>query len=278
MTQIDRRALLGVAGSGLLLAGCSRKASRDNNGTGSPAGECEKFGDLVNKPAPGTYTPSNFSPKTLCVVFIVHDSEGVKARHGYWNAELDIAAQAKRCMKEISTGNYTATTNGPIRVEENFHRFGFNSTTKIYFFVNNPRDEFGFMPGGVEHKIRFAPISSNPGVKAKIQKNYAFYNMQKVDFSLIGTAVQWPFSANSIGYSLDYWNLDEGGNEIKNIPYDDAENYHLLSMNIHLLLKKRTLPQQMSIPLPNNAPWGTPWTDYLPMVVDPDTGNMGGVP
>lgn len=277
MSDIDRRTLLAVAGSGLLLASCKEDRSPQataGSGKGIPAGLCDDFGDPVSKEAPGTSQASDFVPEYICVVYIVRHPDGIKVRHAYWRAEADTAKQAKKRLIEISRGNYSTVPN---RSEQNFQRFGFNSRTKIYFFINDKPDEFGFMPGSVDRKIRFAPISANEAVTVRMAENSAFYNMQPINYQSADSTA-WPFPANESGYSLDYWNLNIEGKPITNIDPKDPGKYYLFSMNIHLLQKKKELPPEHNPPTPSNAPVGTPMQDHLPLILDPDTGNMGGDP
>jgi hypothetical protein len=200
-------------------------------------------------------------------------------RHGYWKAGNNLIAQAKKYLYAVSRGVYSKNEM-PIRVEENFNRFCFNSKQKIFFFIDNDPNEFGFVQrNGVEHKIRFVPYSSNPDVdSANIHPNTSFYNMKEIDFFQEGTTENWYFTENNVGYSLDYWNLNDNGVDIENINYQDPKKYNLFAMNIHLQMDKVTLPSPSHPPTPVTTPVGTPYQTYLPLILDPDTGNMGGTP
>ena len=73
-------------------------------------------------------------------------------------------------------------------------------------------------------------------------------------------------SAGTFGkraYLIDFWNTDENGNAITGVIEGRPATYYVYAMNIHLEMatSKRTAK-----------------LNWVPIIIDPDTGNMGGPP
>jgi hypothetical protein len=68
---------------------------------------------------------------------------------------------------------------------------------------------------------------------------------------------------SDLAFALEYWNTNEMGRPIKDVVFDKPETHYLYSMNIHL---------EMLAPTADNT------EKWIPIILDPDTGNMGGDP
>ena len=105
MSEIDRRTLIsmaGVAGAGLALSGCGGvpdgaqdNAVRDRTdargagkapGGGTEYGECDEWGDLVNKPYP---FGGDFTPRYICAAYLQFGVSGPIVRQGYLKWDPD---------------------------------------------------------------------------------------------------------------------------------------------------------------------------------------------
>jgi hypothetical protein len=123
-------------------------------------------------------------------------------------------------------------------------------------FVDNDPQNIGFDDRfGPDNIIRFTQFrGSNPSLIAK--ENNAFFNLRRLEFASPG-----PLRAR-IAYQLEFWNTNVDGEPIEATAACPTTHY-IYSMNIHLKMavKKR----------------GTE-TLWVPIILDPDTGNMGGLP
>ncbi|MEP7004801.1 MAG: hypothetical protein ABI810_02390 [Sphingomonas bacterium] len=95
MTDINRRALIGIAGAGLLLGSCGKRPIKKEINESESCGDvvdavsdCEDYGQLVTEDAPdqGGYTAASFTPDHICVVYIKYEGGAFKIRHAYWEA------------------------------------------------------------------------------------------------------------------------------------------------------------------------------------------------
>lgn len=114
-----------------------------------------------------------------------------------------------------------------------------------------------------------------------MHKNHAFLNMEKspINFREVAPGEDWGLE-NETGYALNFWNTDEYGDTIKDIDPHNYKKYYLYAMNIHLILPKAKLAAAKPPAPPGTVivPDGTPQDAFLPIILDPDTGNMGGTP
>jgi hypothetical protein len=273
MSEIDRRSLIGVAGASMLVVACNEAPGGKKNETGngqSDKGYDYNFGQPVTakKPDPqGDVT--SFTPKYLCVIYMRMESNGeFTVRHGYepYPGAAEERSTVEAMLKQAKTGNWAhAGGENNKRREHNFDEFSQNSQQRIWLFVDNKPTEMAFEDrNGDDYIIRFSPKSGvDPDNKLpkntnrKHYRNNAFFNINVIKDLAI------PGLQGKTLISLDYWNTDDNGNDIKNRIKDDISTHHLFSINIHLKLamSKKAGPNQ-----------------WLPMIVDPDGGNMGGTP
>ena len=237
-------------------------------------GISEPYGDTVNAPRPSSVPVVAFNPTYVCAAYMHFDGLQMKARHGY----LPIGAGnsdviAKDLLQAIGSNVY-----GTLRPElrDNFVLFGFNSQQTVYLFVDNDVDIVGFDPNGrIENIVRFTQFSGLVPHRPR-RMNYAFSNIRRLDFSQIaGGSLQWNRNCN-IGYALDFWNTDDNGRVITGVERDKTYTHYLYSMNIHLRMRTGLLPAPpagVGAPVP-----GPGVVTHVPIIVDPDTGNMGGTP
>ena len=276
MTDIDRRTVFGIAGAGLALAACSKADSNAagaaaENASGNSAAEAvdAEFGPGFQHGLPAaTVKDGTFTPAYICAVYIQLNGDGTfTIRHGYEAAGSDTAkfddiavSILKAAQAAPSNDNWKgATGNAAKRREIGFDNFTFGSRQLIYFFINNdPRILKFDERNGKETILRFSPYSAkNYAAGPVMQKNYAFYNLKPVDLPIQGTKTKRAIV-------VQYWNTDENGNDIKPDPTDPKTHY-IYSLNLHVLMNagKRN---------------GDANDRVLPVILDPDTGNIGNGP
>ena len=266
MKEIDRRTLLGAAGASIVAASCSSSDSNNNiveiveeNTTGR-SGTCENHGHALNQTRPGI--PATFSPQYLCAVYIKYGADGRPAvRHAYaaleGTGEADIARLAGSVLEALRTNTYGANIR---RVAYNFQNFCFKSQQYIVLFVDNDPNFVKFNPDPQNTRkniVRFSPFSGYYPYEDR-NENYSFYNLRKLPVT------QGSFETDQ-AYCLEYWNIDDEGHPLRPI--------HLFSMNIHLLMAAQALPNPLPSPQPTPLP--SPQYAWIPIILDPDTGNMG---
>ncbi|HYW16617.1 MAG TPA: hypothetical protein VE891_10775 [Allosphingosinicella sp.] len=266
MSEIDRRTLITAAGAGLLLAGCNSK-SEDNVSSGSvkPSTKADALGvkyggslshgQLTTDELPNPMgNVREFDPKYICVLYLRFEAaRTLTTRLAYIaltesNPSLVRVEELARPIIHRMNSNQHGTITA-VRKEEDLDLFGFSSQQVVVIFVDNDPDLVKFEDGNEDFVVRFTKYSgSNPGIA--VNENHAFLNLMPFDLT---TATP---SGASRAYKLDYWNTDDQGNKIRAL--------HPLSMNIHLKMAVRRTGNQT--------------THWAPLVVDPDTGNMGSQP
>jgi hypothetical protein len=289
MIEIDRRSLIGIAGASLVVGGCRGGAGNDANSGQSQSvnmlAPCEDYGQLVGDTEPSVIKKGSktFAAQAVCCVYIKFEATGVSVRHAY----VEVASGSKKdawyragkaLFQAIESNEYKDVA--VVRVEDNFNNFSFSKPQLIMFFIDNDPKFADFddtHPNAdgkrrEDHIIRFTPRGSKRPEQVR-QRNHAFLNLQPVDYVSIDDTA-WPFSSNKSGYALEYWNIDDEGKYIDYVETGKEKTHYLYSMNIHLKVAPLTLA------VPNNAPKPSPTSasTFIPMVLDPDTGNMGGDP
>ena len=288
MTAIDRRTLFGAMGAGLLVAGCRRGSKPDTvkkdegcGEVGTSSGEHKVWGDTVNRPRPrGVSASTAFTPEYVCAAYIRFDPDGIFVRQGYVqltgnavNSESDQNAIAVKLLHELKA----PTSNPPVNVEflsSNFDDFSMNGKQVLVLFVDNLPSFVRFVgdadmqPGTstiprenyLEHIVRFTQFSGRIYGK-EMEKNHAFCALKPIDLSGEGFA-------GPIAYRLNYWNRTLLGGDINSMSNrpdkNHPETWRQFSMNIHLKMTAK--------------PTGSGPTVTFPVVLDPDTGNMGSNP
>jgi hypothetical protein len=285
MTEINRRGLIGVAGASFALAACSK----NNASSGKKAKQIWQDADKIEwkgifpnyghpvsaaKPDP-LQAGVTFDPKWICVVYLKMEGNGeFTARHGY--EPYPGTYPNPQDERRVVDGLLQAAARGPAswmhssgekekRREHNFDDFSQNSQQRIWLFVDNLPREMSFEDrNGKDYVVRFAPMS---GVDPENQlpmnlnrqhyPNNAFFNIDII------TNVFIPGLKGQTLISLDYWNTDHEGKPVTVDPNAPVADHYLYAINIHLKLamSKRAGPNQ-----------------WLPMIIDPDGGNMGSQP
>jgi len=273
MAGISRRNLIAGAGAGLALAGCRGK----EDAHGLTAEKLDKIlwemkgaGDLwghsaaTDQPCPLALN-GKFEPRFLCVQYLKFDGISLIARRGYVdgagqdeNALLGKVPGAIADLRNNVDTNFVATSGGKILRDLDFIGFGSQQIFAIYLDNDPNLVKIEDDQAKSEFVVRFAPYSGidphstvNPP-----KKNNAFCKLRVTSAAgLIGGLIL-----------LNFWNTDAKGEPIDRSGIDTTkkETWHRYSMNIHL---------QMAVPQPDPA-----IKKWVPLVLDPDTGNMGGVP
>jgi hypothetical protein len=235
----------------------------------------DPFGDLVDNPQPTSNPTVGFNPAYVCAAYMRFDGLEMKARHAYLPITAADAPDviAKDLLQAIGSNEY-----GNLRPEirDNFTLFGFNSQQVVYLFVDNDPNTIGFdATAQPENIVRFTQFSGIAPHRPR-RMNYAFAGGRWVDFSqIMGGTLAWDRNCN-IGYALDFWNTDDNGRPITGVVRNDPFTHYLYSMNIHLRMLTGSLPAPPAGVTP--PPPAPPGVNFVPVIVDPDTGNMGGIP
>lgn len=276
MTDIDRRTLIGLAGAGLVLAGCTPE-TRDNvivddgedcEGEGEEFGECSLWGHTVNRPTPLNVPPGTvFSADYLCAAYIRFEAGAMIIRQGHvqltGNAKTNENDQNVIAQKLLRVLKFpTETTDIVVQFRhDNFDNFSLNGKQVLVLCVDNLPQVARFvtaadMPSSenvLEHIVRFTKYS---GTDYKVvKKNHNFCAIKRID----------PPTSDFEGpdaYRLNFWNRTPSGSQI-NAQSSNSTTHFRYSMNIHL---------KMAV---NPTVAGS---RMLPIILDPDTGNMGSNP
>jgi len=257
MTDIDRRSLMTIAGASLALAGCSddfnkgrkdRNASKFPNPSATGRGVCPVYGDTPNKPSPF----SNFAPEYIRVVYIRFANGTMIGLQGYVvnPTKKDLSDDD---LKKSVTDLITKLRNNSGYDINNIDIVSCGSPLILLIFIDNDKkseisfaDEFSG-----ENIIRFTDQNGKFPYKERMM-NKAFYDLHYIEFE--------DFGSGRSAYRLSFWSKDSSGNDIKMAQVGNASTYSLFSMNIHL-----------KVPGASSDSW-------VPLVIDPDTGNMGSNP
>jgi hypothetical protein len=266
MSTIDRRTVFGAAGAAMLAAACKPKDGERTQGQAldgpvKPFGPCSYYGQPTTdmKPNPAGNVAA-FEPENICAVYIKFEPNGTltvkQAQIAVPNAtptDADIAGSVQPLLQEMRKPTYTG--NGAKKFRENFEDFDFSTQHVIAIYLDNRADavRFSEKDGDV---IRFAPISGNDPA-TKIRANHAFFDRRKIAIDPGSGTV------GRVAYLLNFWNTNDAGDAIENVVEADVNTHHIYSMNIHLQMAtaKRTAK-----------------LNWVPIVIDPDTGNMGKKP
>jgi hypothetical protein len=254
MTEIDRRSLMTLAGASLLMAGTARAQCPPAEGE---SGSCPPHGQLATATGPLTEqeTLPTFDPEHICVVYVrFAEDRTLKIRTAYVAPPkpYSVAAVVKPILEDMRNNN----SFNAKRKEEDLESFTFGSQHLIVLFIDNDPKNVGFDDRfGLENIVRFTQYrGSNPTLEAR--ENNAFFNLRRLEFSTFG-----PLKSR-VAYKLEFWNTDTEGNPIAAVK-DCPTTHYIYSMNIHLKMAVKTSGAQ--------AIW-------IPIILDPDTGNMGGDP
>lgn len=278
MVDIDRRTLLGaagvagvagVAGAGLALASCDKKKLKPVD----PVGYCDEAGQSVLHLAPEVSGGvAKCVPKYICVVYIKFDSDlKLKVRRAYVGplsstnpspnptAVENIASDVLKLLAETGTysGKYWSDLD-PIHLGNQAILVMYidNRPDRIKFVYNENDTNTANQNTSFGNTIRFVKYRSK-GMNSPARDNHAFFNIMKMQIETTGTLLE-----SKVAFRLDYWNTNEMGRPIK-ADQGKPETHYIYSMNIHL---------EMLAPMADDT------QKWIPIILDPDTGNMGGDP
>jgi hypothetical protein len=275
MSEIDRRTLLGAAGAGLALAGlggqAEAKTRRRGMGMGmglSPVpgagdagghtlGPCQLWGESA-RTVKTSSADLNFDPRYVCAVYIRYEKNGRPSiRHAYKplpppKTDDVIRDTAEDILKDLRDDDYHSDI---VHVRRNFRQFTMNSQQVIVLFLDNDPAIIRFNDDPeLENLIRFTAFSGVPPYTGR-RENHAFHNLRRIKMT------KGEFDCNN-AYRVDFWNTDETGAPLEIDSNTAEEDRYIYSMNIHLL----------------QAPYEPDEVAAIPLILDPDTGNMGAEP
>jgi hypothetical protein len=186
--------------------------------------------------------PNGFAPQYLCLATIKFEPVGVAVRHAYFPMPPNLEAFATAEFSSLAATGQWATA--PIRSEVNFEKFTFGSQQLILFHIDSTGAPANFDPNNLvqfaEWGARAPPTPSN-----RRARNNCFLNAEVRNWSEMEILI------------LENWFVDDAGR-----PIGPGVELHY-AMNLHVLA-------ECALPGSPDGMWD------LPMVLDPDTGNMGG--
>jgi hypothetical protein len=255
MTQINRRGLIGIAGAGLIVSGCS-KAQDASKRTNIPKDDYENttFDPIWNYgQQPWDTVPQGwdkaFNPDYLCVVHIELASDlriitkrvhrpAVKSPANDWSSNK---ANAVDIINKLNRGDALPPTD---KLFEGLKNFAFGQAHHVVFYVKNSAAEFDS-----EYPIWFGKKLRNAykGSK-KAEPNESFFGANPETINSISGG------SKSVTYVENHFKVGSG-NAHKPIPKDKNLIY---SLNLNVV-----------VPSNEDA------TYTIPLIIDPDTGNMG---
>jgi hypothetical protein len=264
MTEIDRRALITVAGVGLLAAGCREDkpaaaaiAPSATPTPGSQAGTCDLFGQAVSATKPikmGKVT--EFKPDKICIVLLRFETAGsLVARRSYIPYEEDQTTRVQNIedeIKKLSTGKSTSY------YKQDIEPINLKGQRLLVIYVDHKDEEAHFKLGSAtgvtkyDNTLRFTKFSGT-SLGNTIWENHAFFNAKEISFPNL--------DPNAL--SLEYWDTDENGDAAPGT----VHRPYCYSLNIQLEVASPSVDENKK-----------PITRWVPVIVDPDTGNMGVEP
>jgi hypothetical protein len=188
--------------------------------------------------------PDAFAPRYLCLAYMKFESSGILARHAYFPMPANPPAMAGSEFSALAAGGQWATA--PIRSEVNFENFTFGSQQLIVFHIDGSGAPAGFDP---DNLVQFAEWSARgPKTPAtRKARNNSFLNPEIKSWSGMDVL------------TLENWYVDDAGQ-----PIVSPLQFHYV-MNVHLLMRCTLAGADDRL-------------RELPLVLDPDTGNMGSNP
>lgn len=274
MTSIDRRAIIGAAGASIALAACSGRSENDTGEGDAPDGKglgpSDQWGEDPHASAPKTPPPGGFNPKYVCGVYVKFTGTNMVVRHGYIESaaasdvetreesEARQRADAETLLNAISGQDWAASRVGHPRKEVNFERFDFGQQMRLFFVVDN--DGIGFddrkTDGKYANLLRFRKYAASNDMNAynprPVDPNHGFFGATLVPLNVAGKARQ--------ALRLDNWYCGPGG---KPVDPKTPSTHQFFSMDLNLLWA--------------GAEPGTN-RKAIPIIIDPDGGNMGSQP
>lgn len=255
MTTISRRSIIGVAGAGLVVSACSK--TENNRSSKIPKNDFDfttfdpiwNYGSEPWEPVPNGWN-KNFDPSHLCVVHIELTAELlIKAQRVHRTANKspanDWASNTANAVQIINALNLGQTLPNTDKVYAGLKGLAFGRAHHVVFYVKNSNAVFD-----PEYPIWFGKKLRNPfnGSK-KADHNESFFNSKPQSLSNIVGGSQ------SVAYVENHFKAGNG-NAHKPIPNSKDLMY---SLNLNIV-----------VPTAEDSAY------TIPLVIDPDTGNMGG--
>ncbi|MEA3038778.1 MAG: hypothetical protein QOE79_1291 [Sphingomonadales bacterium] len=269
MSEIDRRtviSLAALAGGGLALSACGNKPKPPSN----TVGYCDLAGQSVRDLAPKPLGPvKSFTPDYICIVYMKFSSDmSMKVRRVYigpLNRVLtpsEVESAASDVLAKLASGqSYNKNDKEDI---EPLH-MGSQQILVIYLDHDENKVRFKYNPSdyndpnhnsSYDLTIRFVKYSANGSDQR--HDNHSFFNIMKMAITTHGTPLK-----SGTAFRLDNWNTDEMGHQISGVDSTNSSTYYLHSMNIHF---------EVASPVSSGP------QKWVPLIIDPDTGNMGMQP
>ncbi len=252
MTEITRRNIFAAAGD---VNTCDRTVKMLGPGynCGMPA---------------ETPKEDEFDPAYVCAVYIRLEPNGTfTIRHAYDDAGDDPTQYDTKAIailedaKKAKSNDDWKDTSGDYkkRKEIGFDNFTFGSRQLIYFFVDNDPETLKFDErNGKATILRFSPYSGiNYSAGPVMKENYAFYNLVAKDLSIQA-------SKGTRAVVVQFWNTKADGTDI-DAKENDPETHYVYSMNLHMLMSA-------------GKRGGDANNRIVPVILDPDGGNVGSKP
>jgi hypothetical protein len=228
----------------------------------APPGPAPPHGHTVHTYKEPNPKKAEFKPQFLCVVYLRFEANQLLTTRYAYVQETDLLNPTKVrttaiwALAALKDNDPSGFHEGKIYRDLQFISVG-QQLILILFVDNNPEHVKFEDTNSLDYLVRFSQLSAiepdNPIYP--VQPNRAFYNLMK--FSVPGLT-------GKEACRIDYWDTIDTGHVSDPLPGETAK-YRRYSMNIHL---------RMAIANPILQPGG----HWIPLVVDPDTGNMGGGP
>ena len=254
--NVSRRNFVALAGAGVALGACSDKGTSSSTtakkddlkflGGGDSWGELSDKKGAKHFPQVGN-DKVDFTPLHLCLVYLRLDAGSLTAEHAYYKiaaSKGDPAGFARSTLSKFKSDGWPV---GVIRSSKDFEEFKFGSQQILYFYIDNgpnvvfdPNYLITFTKYGAKEGRPKWDNNKNPPVETKpkqMDPNNAFFNCAEVLPNML---------------TLENWFTTKNGKK-----FQDGDKPEEYSMNIHLKIK-------------------TPSGKFIPLVIDPDTGNGAG--
>lgn len=265
--SFSRRDLVVLAGAGAALAACTRTTQEretsipylDQTLALEYSGRCARHGGLPKDPPsyPNGATAPDFRPEFITVVHIDFDRPWrVSVNHACYR--LLGASPSQRLQRALELFRLKRPETSPkLRFSalpephkprlrhgaldfDDFDWFGFGSQNEIFFYFDNPDIAFDD-----EWLISFAPVSDTGRPRAL---NYSFFNAKSQPVQLHSPGVNTGWLVTVENYYTNHLG--------RPVTLDDPTAELLYAMNLHFKMKTDT--------------------GYIPLVIDPETGNGAG--
>ncbi len=222
-------------------------------------GATQAFGQPATDSEPETEgNVKTFRPKHICAVYIRFEPNNtLTVKQAYVAApnpqptNAEIVAVAEPLLQAMSKAGYAG--GGAQAFKENFEDFSFTSQQVVVIYLDNKDDIIRFSSKDSDI-IRFVSISGTDP-RIHIRPNHAFFNRRAVSIAPGGGTF------GKRAYLIDFWNTDENGNAITGVIEGRPATYYVYAMNIHLEMATSKRAAKLN---------------WVPIIIDPDTGNMGG--